>query len=99
MGIMRRRMRRRVVVAGVAGGAMAYHAGKRHAQNDQAQYDQQQYEQAPPAYQQTEYAPAPPVDTGPDTADLDEIAKLGELHASGVLTDEEFSMAKARLLA
>ncbi len=31
-------------------------------------------------------------------ADCDELEKLGELHRNGVLTDEEFSRAKARVL-
>ncbi len=39
---------------------------------------------------------------GGDTAansTLDEIKKLAELHSMGVLTDEEFAAAKAKLLA
>ncbi|MCE4538683.1 PspC domain-containing protein [Pelomonas sp. P7] len=31
--------------------------------------------------------------------DAEELAKLADLHARGVLTDEEFAKAKARLLA
>ena len=92
MGIMRRRMRRRVLVAGAATGAAAYHAGKKHQQHEQEQYD---YEEEPA----TDYAPAPPAATGPDAADLDQIEKLAQLHASGALTDEEFAVAKAKLLA
>lgn len=90
MGMMRRRARRRVLVAGAATGAVAYHEGKKHAQQEQ--------EAAEPE-QATDYAPAPPASTGPDAADLDEIQKLAELHASGALTDEEFAAAKAKLLA
>ena len=30
--------------------------------------------------------------------DLDELAKLGELHAQGILTDEEFTAKKAQIL-
>ena len=40
---------------------------------------------------QTQYAPAPA-----DPAD--EIEHLAQLHASGVLTDEEFASAKAKVL-
>lgn len=41
-------------------------------------------------------APAPAVPAGTDlTAEL---TKLGDLHSSGLLTDEEFAAAKARLL-
>lgn len=39
---------------------------------------------------------APPVAAASSTAD--ELSKLASLHASGVLTDAEFSAAKARLL-
>jgi len=94
MGIMRRRARRRVLVAGAATGAVAYHAGKKRAQQDQPVDDPQEAEQGG-----TDYAPAPPADTGPDAGDLDEIKKLAELHESGALTDEEFAAAKAKLLA
>jgi uncharacterized membrane protein YebE (DUF533 family) len=94
MGIMRRRMRRRVLVAGAATGAVAYHAGKRHQANQPDQYDDQQEPE-----QQTDYAPAPPAAAGPDAGDLDQIEKLAELHKSGALTDEEFAVAKAKLLA
>src|SRR4051812_25009701 len=94
MGIMRRRMRRRVLVAGAATGAVAYHAGKKHAQQDQ-EVDESQGTEQPT----TDYAPAPPADAGPDGADLEEIQKLAELHQSGALTDEEFAVAKSKLLA
>jgi hypothetical protein len=47
-------------------------------------------EESQPA-DQTQYAPAPP-----DSAD--ELEHLGQLHASGVLTDEEFASAKAKVL-
>jgi hypothetical protein len=73
---------------------VAYHAGKKRAQRDQPAYEDQEPEQAA-----TDYAPAPPEDTGPDAGDLDQIQKLAELHASGALTDEEFATAKAKLLA
>ncbi len=91
MGIMRRRMRRRLVV-GAAAGAVAYHQGKKHGRQNQ---EDEQYEDD---QQATEYAPAPPQDTGPDAADLEEIEKLAELHKSGALTDEEFASAKGKLL-
>lgn len=93
MGIMRRRARRRILVAGAATGAAAYHAGKKHEQRDQ-------YDEPPPDQgQATQYAPAPPQSSGPDSGDLDQIQKLAELHSSGALTDEEFAVAKAKLLA
>jgi hypothetical protein len=93
MGIMRRRMRRRVVVGAAAAG-VAYHQGKKHQRRAEEDQDQQYQDQ-----QATEYAPAPPEDAGPDSADLEQIEKLAKLHESGALTDEEFSSAKAKLLA
>lgn len=91
MGIMRRRARRRILVAGAATGAAAYHAGKKHQEREQ--YDQ------PPPDEATQYAPAPAQRSGPDSGDLDQIQKLADLHESGALTDEEFAVAKAKLLA
>ncbi|MGB0091870.1 MAG: SHOCT domain-containing protein, partial [Solirubrobacteraceae bacterium] len=31
-------------------------------------------------------------------SDIDELQRLGDLHTSGVLTDEEFTAAKAKIL-
>jgi multidrug resistance efflux pump len=56
------------------------------------QQDQQQYEQQQPA----EAPPAAPVSAEDDaTAQLE---KYAQLHAQGVLTDEEFASAKAKIL-
>ena len=79
---MRRRSRRRGLVAGaVVGGAIAHHRGNRNAADEYADEDQAQYAPAP--------APADPAD---------ELEHLAQLHSSGVLTDEEFSTAKAKVL-
>jgi hypothetical protein len=74
--------------------------GKRNARRQQEQYGQA-YEEgqqtAPPAYA-AEAAAAPaaaPAMTADVTARLGE---LGKLHEQGVLTDEEFAQAKAKLL-
>ena len=40
-------------------------------------------------------APAAPASTG---IDMEQLKQLGDLHAAGVLTDEEFATAKAKLL-
>ena len=94
MGMMRRRPIRRVATMAAVGG-VGYYAGKktseaseRKAQNEayEAQAEQDQAAQAQAAAQQS----------GDDT--LDQIKKLGELHESGTLTDEEFASAKAKLL-
>jgi hypothetical protein len=54
--------------------------------------------QAPPQDPEPQYAPpasVPPATT-PDV--IEALTQLGELHASGVLTDEEFAAQKAKLL-
>jgi hypothetical protein len=96
MGIMRRRMRRRLVV-GAGAAAVAYHQGKKHGRNEgEEQYEDDGYQDQ---QQATQYAPAPPASSGPTAVDLEEIEKLAKLHESGALTDGEFSAAKAKLLA
>ena len=50
--------------------------------------------QAQPVYEQPPVAPAPPA------ADpLEQLTKLGELKAAGVLTEAEFEAQKAKILA
>ena len=82
----RRRVRRRALVAGAVGGAAIAHHRRSRA-------DEQAYDQAPAddGQDQAQYAP-PPADPA------DEIEHLAQLHASGVLTDEEFTAAKAKIL-
>src|SRR5450755_3590034 len=83
----RRRVRRRALIVGAAGGAaMAHHAATRGGE--------QQADDQPPAddgQDQAQYAP-PPADPA------DEIEHLAQLHASGALSDEEFTAAKAKIL-
>jgi len=94
MGFVRRRARRRTAL--LVGGA-AYAAG-RHTGRDQEQdyddggYDQPGYDQPPPP------AAAPAPAQASPTIDYDELQRLGELHANGTLTDEEFAAAKAKIL-
>jgi membrane protease subunit (stomatin/prohibitin family) len=61
-------------------------AGK-WADQEQQQYEQQQQQQ--PAMQE-----APPPQADP----MEKLRELGQLHESGVLTDEEFAAAKAKVL-
>src|SRR5262245_59066440 len=97
MGLMFRRRRPLMRMAtGAAVAGTAYHMGKKNAQqaevNDQAQqaYAATQQQPAPaPAYA----PPTPP--TAGANADLDQLV---EFHNQGVLTDEEFSAAKKKLL-
>ena len=92
----RRRVRRRALVVGVAGGAaMAHHANREAGEqqaDDQAPADDQQ-DQAPAdgGQDQAQYAP-------PAADPADEIEHLAQLHTSGALTDEEFAAAKAKIL-
>ena len=74
---------RTAVVAGTAT-AVSGRVQRRQA----ARYDQQDAEQAAQA--------APPAEAEDDGAA--QLQKLAELHAQGVLTDEEFAAAKAKIL-
>ncbi|MCO5317728.1 MAG: SHOCT domain-containing protein [Microthrixaceae bacterium] len=64
-----------------------------YAERQQA-YAQQQQQQAP-NYPPPAAAPAAP----PQVDVVEQLTKLGELHANGVLTDEEFAAEKAKILA
>jgi len=101
------------VVAGTAGAV--HHAQNQHWANQeaqqQAQYDQAYQQGAAdaqqpyPPQQPQYYAPppqpyAPPPQQLPAQDDLtSKLKQLAELHNTGVLTDEEFAAAKAKLLA
>jgi hypothetical protein len=78
---------RTAVVAGTAT-AVSGRVQRRQAAKWDEQ-DQQQYEQEP---QDAQEPPAPEDDS---TAQLQNLAKL---HTQGVLTDEEFAAAKAKIL-
>ncbi|MFL6180000.1 MAG: SHOCT domain-containing protein [Actinomycetes bacterium] len=54
-------------------------------------------EQAPPPQQGYEQPAAPPPPPADDN--ITKLKELGELHAQGILTDEEFAGQKAKLLA
>jgi hypothetical protein len=91
------------VVAGTAG-AVRHHQEQKYAgeqAQQQAGYDQAYAEGAAAAQQQAAYAapaPAAPAPAGGSAVDYEQLKQLGELHAAGVLTDEEFAAAKAKLL-
>jgi hypothetical protein len=84
------------VVAGTAG-AVRHHQEQKYQSQAEAQAYEQQQAAAAAAPPPQAYAPAPaaaaPVD--PTTAQLQ---KLAELHNQGILSDEEFSAAKAKAL-
>jgi len=91
-------MARTAVVAGTAtavSNRVSRRQAGRWAEQDQAAYGQPQY--AEPQYAQP--APPPPaVASDPDDM-IERLGKLGQLRDSGVLTDEEFAVQKARILA
>lgn len=92
-------LRRRPLLraAAVGGGAYAYGKHRQRAQEDQQEqaYQEGQQSMAPPPAAQAPAAAEPTGITSDDTARL---AELGKLHEQGVLTDEEFSQEKAKIL-
>jgi hemolysin activation/secretion protein len=66
----------------------------RRQQGRWAQQEQQQWEQQQQQEQQRMPPPVPAQQSDP----TEELKKLGGLHESGVLTDEEFAAAKAKIL-
>jgi hypothetical protein len=89
---MRRRTRRRALVAGAA---IGHHEAKK-AYSQQAPAD---YQEAPPPAAPADVAPAPAPQYAPPPADpADEIDHFAKLHESGAMTDEEFAAAKAKVL-
>jgi len=91
------RRRRPLLRAAVVGGG-AYMAGKSHARHsmERQQYEEEQdsriddLEQQQPAQQ----APAP----APSSPMVSQLNELAALHKQGVLTDDEFAAAKAKLI-
>jgi len=95
------------VVAGTAG-AVRHHQDQKYAQQDAAAQQQQDqaYQQgaADAQAQQQQAAPPPqyaaPATQAPAQNDLtSRLNELAQLHTAGVLTDEEFAAAKAKVLA
>jgi membrane protease subunit (stomatin/prohibitin family) len=89
MGLLRMAART-AVVAGTAtavSGRVARRQNERWEAQDQAQYEQQAGQQA-----MAQQAAQPASDPNA------ELQNLANLHAQGVLTDEEFAAAKAKIL-
>ncbi|MET8518718.1 SHOCT domain-containing protein [Nocardioides sp. NBC_00163] len=93
---------RTAVIAGTAT-ATSNAVNRRQAAKAQEQAEAQAYEQQ--QYEQQQYAAAQPPPPAPAPAapaqdDLTgQLAKLGELHSQGILSDAEFAAAKQRLLS
>jgi len=93
MGLLRMAART-AVVAGTAtavSGRVQRRQAARYDQQDQAEaYQQQQAAQ--------QYAPPPPPAAPAEPDANAQLQNLAELHSQGVLTDEEFAAAKAKIL-
>jgi Short C-terminal domain len=96
-------MARTAVIAGTAtavSGGMTRRANQRAMESQQAEAYQQQQEAEQMAAMAAAAAPPPPPAAAPAGED-DTVAKLtqlADLKAQGILSDEEFAAAKAKLL-
>jgi Short C-terminal domain len=96
-----RRMARTAVIAGTAT-AVSNNVSRRQSARWERK-EQEQAAEAQPAVppQQQAYTAPPPPAPGPAAGAGDltaELERLGDLKAQGILTDEEFAAAKAKLL-
>jgi hypothetical protein len=96
--------RRRALVRGAMVGGAAYYAGRRVAQGESREAEQQyrlaQLE-AQQQYQPQEYAPPPQYgapSSVPQKSAAEQLTELKQLLDSGVLTQQEFEAAKAKVL-
>ena len=93
MGLLRMAART-AVVAGTAtavSGRVQRRQYEKYEQQDQAAaYQQQQAAQ--------QYEPPPPPAAEPEDDSAAQLQNLAQLHTQGVLTDEEFAAAKAKIL-
>jgi hypothetical protein len=84
-----RRVARVAAVGAIAGGTAG---AVQHRQ--QGRWARKEEEQM--AAQQQQMAAAPPP---PEENSMEKLKELGQLHESGVLTDDEFAAAKAKILS
>jgi hypothetical protein len=93
-----RGMARTAVVAGTAT-AVSNRVSRRQARRWGAEESQQYYEEPPPQqYAQPQYA-APPPAPAPEAPDpIEQLKELAALKDQGILTEEEFSAEKAKIL-
>lgn len=91
---------RTAVVAGTASavaGRVNHRQQQKWAGQEQEQYAAQQPQYAPPP-QYAEPAPVYAAPPAPAVDPIEQLTKLGALHEQGILTDEEFSAEKAKIL-
>ena len=94
MGLVRG-MARTAVVAGTAT-AVSNRVSRRQANRWAAQEQPQQQDYYVP--QQAPPPPPPPAPAPPEDDLTAQLQRLADLHGQGVLSDEEFTSAKARLI-
>ena len=70
---------------------MGKHRARRQEEEQQQAYDEGQQAATTPG-------PAPAAPSGITAQDTERLAELGKLHEQGVLTNEEFSQQKAKIL-
>ena len=76
----------------------AQQSGQQQGYQQDYQQPPPQYQQPPPQYQQPyQQQPAPPPAPAASSPMIDQLNQLADLHQQGVLTDEEFAAAKAKL--
>jgi hypothetical protein len=91
---------RTAVVAGTAT-AVSNNVSRRQANRYAGKEQQQQpaqYAEQPPEYAPPPPAYAPPAAEAPSDSLTDQLQRLADLKAQGILTDDEFAAAKAKLL-
>ena len=81
------------VVAGTAG-AVRHHQEQKYYAKDQAAYDEQAAQQP-----QAVYAEAPAPAAAPSNDLTTELQRLADLKAQGILSEDEFAAAKAKLIS
>jgi len=92
-------MRRRPLLRAAVVGGAAYHAGKRVQEGREEDYDRDARIAELEAQQaQMQAAPAPPPQA-PQIDMVEQLEKLAKLKDQGILTDAEFEVQKAKVLA
>jgi hypothetical protein len=90
-------MRRRPLLRAAMVGGVAYHAGKRVQEGREEDYDRDA-RIAELEAQQAQQQPAPPPQAG-QVDMVEQLEKLAKLKEQGILTDAEFEVQKAKVLA
>ena len=90
-------MRRRPLLRAAMVGGVAYHAGKRVQEGREEDYDRDA-RIAELESQQAQQQAAPPAQAG-QVDMVEQLEKLAKLKEQGILTDAEFEVQKAKVLA